>query len=358
MIFLLEFLPKENYKRIFIITMYLVLGGLLLFIFFKYLFKLILPFIIAWCVSLIIRPTTEILHRRTKLPKKLLAVILVLIVLAIVGILIFLFLDKLIYEFRGIVVYISNNADLWINSLLKIINDVSEKIPFLQSFASEEELKVVFSDFGQKMLAKFTDNVPNMLKSILTVLPNLLFVSLVLIMASYYFCADYDEILFFIKQLFPKRFRENLKEIKLRLKFIGINVLKGYLLTMLLTFLQLYIGFLILKTEYAFSLALITSLVDILPVIGVGSVLIPWAVVKLIAGSYYQGFGLLIIFAVVSVVREILQPRIIGKSIGLHPLATLFSMYIGLELCGFIGLISFPVFVIILKTIFIKSREI
>ena len=130
----------------------------------------------------------------------------------------------------------------------------------------------------------------------------------------------------------------------------GKSVLKGYLLTVGITFLQLYVGFLILGMDYALTIALITALVDILPVIGVGTVLVPWAAVKLIAGANYQGFGLLIIFAVVSVVREIIEPKIIGKSIGLHPLATLFSMYIGLETCGFLGMITFPVLLIAIKS--------
>ena len=99
------------------------------------------------------------------------------------------------------------------------------------------------------------------------------------------------------------------------------------------------------------------AVVDILPVIGVGTVLVPWGIVKILSGGYYQGFGLLIIFAVVSVVREILEPKIIGKSIGLHPLMTLLSMYIGLELCGFLGLISFPVLVIVLKTLFLEGEH-
>ncbi len=351
----MDFLPKESYKRILVITFYAVLTIALGFIFVKYLLKLILPFLVAWAVSLIIRPMSETLHKRTKIPKKLISIILVFLVLVLIGLVLFLIIDKLIYEFRGIVLFISNNADRWVDSLLEITSKAMEKVPFLQSFGSEEELRTIFSGLAQKMMTRFTDNVPNMLKGVLTILPNLLFVSLVLIMASYYFCADYDEIIAFIKSIVPKRMRNNIKNIKKKLRLVGMNVIKGYLLTMALTFLQLYIGFLILKTEYAFAIALITALVDILPVIGVGTVLIPWAAVKLIAGSYYQGFGLLIIFAVVSIVREIFEPRIIGKSIGLHPLATLFSMYLGLELCGFIGLISFPVLVIIIKTIFVRE---
>ncbi|MBQ7968665.1 MAG: sporulation integral membrane protein YtvI [Clostridia bacterium] len=352
----MDYLPKESYKRILVISFYFIVGGIALFVFFKYLLKLFLPFIIAWGVSLIIRPLSKTLHVRTKIPQKLISIILVLIIIVFLGLVLFLLFDKLIFELRGIVVYITEHAETWINGIIKYINKLSDRFPFLQSFASEDELKKVFSDIFQSIIARFTQNVPNMLRGIITLLPNLLFVSLILIMASYYFSADYDDIKKYILLNTPQKIKTRFSGVGEKLKRAGINIAKGYLLTMTLTFLQLYVGFLILRTEYAFSVALIIALVDILPVIGVGTVLIPWAAVKIFAGSYYQGFGLLIIFAVVSVVKEVLEPKIIGKSIGLHPLATLFSMYIGLELCGFLGLIFFPVFVIAFKNIFEKAK--
>ena len=351
----MDFLPRENYKRILYIVLYAVLGIGTLYIFFKYILNLILPFLIAWCVALVIRPMAQILHKRTGINQKLLSALLVLLVLLFLGVFIFLLLDKLIYESRGLIEYISKNIGGWIDALVKSVGKWSEKIPFLQTFSDREQMQSVLLDITKNFMSKFTQNVPDMLRHVISVLPNTLFVSLVLIMASYYFCADYEIMLSHVKSIIPPKTFSRISEMKSKLKFAGKNVLKGYLLTMVLTFFQLYIGFLIIKTEYAFSLALVTAAVDILPVIGVGTVLVPWAIVKLMLGSYYQGFGILIIFAVVSIVREILEPKIIGKSIGLHPLMTLFSMYMGLRLCGFIGLISFPAAVIVIKTAFTKK---
>jgi len=353
----LDYLPKEGYKRILVLTFYVVLAVVFGFIFFKYLLKLLLPFIIAWCVAMIIKPMAEILHKRTGIPKKILSIILVLIILILIGALLFMIVDKLLYEFRGIIILLNANADTWISDALKVINRLLDKIPFFSSFASEEELLFEITELSKGMLTKFTSNVPNILKTVITVLPNMLFTSLILIMASYYFCADYTEITNYLSNLLPQKTRGNILYLKQKLQAVGLKVIKGYLITIVITFIQLYIGFFIIGTEYAFTIALVTALIDILPVIGVGTVLIPWASVKIITGSYYQGFGLLIIFAVVSVVREIVEPRIIGKSIGLHPLATLFSMYIGLETCGFLGLISFPVLVIVIKTVLSKGEK-
>lgn len=352
----MEFLPKEGYKKILVIAIYALLAGAAVFIIFKYLLKLFLPFIIAWVVALVIRPLVELLHKRMGVSKKILSIILVLLIILLLGGILFLILDKLIFEFRGIVETVSNNSDVWIRELLKAVNKVLDKVPFLKTFGSEEEMLNSFGSVARGILTDFSAKVPEMLTRMITVLPNMLFVSLVLVMASYYFCADYEEINSYIMDRLPEKVKKHISSVRVKLKSAGLKVVKGYLLTVGITFLQLYAGFFILKTDYAFTVALIIALVDILPVIGVGTVLIPWAAVKIIAGAYYQGFGLLIIFGVVSVVREILEPKIIGKSIGLHPLMTLFSMYIGLKLCGFIGLILFPVLVIVAKT-FIEKGE-
>lgn len=352
----MDLLPEKGYKRILILVFYFCLLGLLVFVFLKYLLSILLPFIIAWGVGLVIRPLAEKLSSRTKISQKIVSVILVVIILALLGTVLFYLLDKLIYEFRGIVGYLNNNSDAWIGSMLKTVNRVLGKLPFFRTFGSEEEMLSAMLGMAKGMIADVTAKIPAMLTGIITVIPNLLFVSLVLIMASYYFCADYETVNRFFTGLIPQKGRSTFSMVRVRLKDMGIRVLKGYILTVGITFLQLYTGFLVLNTEYAFTIALVTALVDILPVIGVGTVLIPWAAVKIVAGAYYQGFGLLIIFAVVSVVREIIEPKIIGKSIGLHPLMTLFSMYTGLKICGFVGMISFPVMVIAVKTLFFEKE--
>ncbi len=353
----MEFLPEKSYKRVLVIAFYIFLVAAGLFLFFKYLLSLIFPFIISWLIALAIRPMIVILHRRTKLPIKILSLVFVVLVLAFVGTLVFLLLDKIFYELSAIIANLNENSDTYIQNAFSFVNGLLEKIPFLKSFGSQEELFAALSDFVGNLLGKLSTDVPGIIGRLITVLPNVFFVSLILVMASYYFCADYDIVTSFILSLLPKKARGYADKVKINLKDVGIKVLKGYLLTMMITFLELYIGFWLIGVDYAFTVALITAIVDVLPVLGVGTVLVPWAVFKLFAGLYYQGFGLLILFAVVSVVRQIIQPKIIGTSIGLHPLATLFAMYLGFRVCGIIGLISFPVLVIVVKEIILDVRK-
>ena len=112
-----------------------------------------------------------------------------------------------------------------------------------------------------------------------------------------------------------------------------------------------------MRVSYSFLLALVISFVDILPVLGVGSVLVPWAVFSFVSGRWNFGIGLLIIYGCVTVVRQIAEPKIVGGSIGLHPLATLVSMYAGLKLLGVTGLLIGPVTAIIVKSLFDVTQK-
>jgi predicted PurR-regulated permease PerM len=123
-----------------------------------------------------------------------------------------------------------------------------------------------------------------------------------------------------------------------------------------ITFAELFIAFLIIRIEYSFVIALLIALIDVLPVLGAGAVLIPWGIISMVFGNYSVGIPILISYAVITVVRQIIEPRIVGKFIGLPPLAALASMYIGLKLMGVIGLFVFPVGAIVVKRVLEIAR--
>ena len=118
---------------------------------------------------------------------------------------------------------------------------------------------------------------------------------------------------------------------------------------MALTFAMLLIGFWVLRVEYAFLLAFLIALADLLPVIGVGTILIPWSIVMLLQRQFYLGFGLLILFFAISLVRQVAEPKVLGKSLGLHPLLTLFATYVGFVLFGIVGMILAPIVALFAK---------
>ena len=119
--------------------------------------------------------------------------------------------------------------------------------------------------------------------------------------------------------------------------------MRSYAIIMLLTFAELFVGLIIIGNKNAIVIAFLISLFDVLPVLGTGMIMIPWGIIELLRGNIGYGAGLIVIWAVVTVVRNVIEPRIVGRQVGLHPLFTLIAMFVGTKLFGFLGLILLPV---------------
>ena len=131
---------------------------------------------------------------------------------------------------------------------------------------------------------------------------------------------------------------------------------RAYILLLSLTFCELFIGFAILKVPYPLLLALLTALVDILPILGVGAILVPWGLFEiLIFKDIFTGVGLLIIYVIVAIIRQITEPKVVAGSLGLHPLLTLAAMYIGLKVFGILGMILGPILLLAFRPILKKA---
>ena len=142
-----------------------------------------------------------------------------------------------------------------------------------------------------------------------------------------------------------------MREIKNDLLTALVGYLKALLVLVTISFFVVLTGYTILGVKYSLFLAIITAISDILPVLGPGTILIPGSIIHLINGNYYMAVGFIVLYVLVTIVRQFLEPRIVGGNIGLHPLITLLSMYLGFRFLGVIGLIFGPIFTIILKSL-------
>ena len=133
-------------------------------------------------------------------------------------------------------------------------------------------------------------------------------------------------------------------------------MLKGYILLMLITFTELTIGLLLIGQSNAILLAAIICVIDILPVLGTGAVVIPWALISLFTGNILEAIGLILMYIVITIIRNFLEPKVIGNQVGLHPLITLLSMFCGLRLLGFVGLFGFPLTLIVLNDLYKRGK--
>ena len=178
--------------------------------------------------------------------------------------------------------------------------------------------------------------------------PSFLVKFIITIVASFFFVSDYYAITSFLARQLPQKARDMLFKVKEK----GVDVIfkfgRAYAILLSITFVELLIGFSLLRVDYALLIALLTAIVDILPVLGTGTVLIPWAAAMLILGNFPLGIGLLILYAIITVVRQMLEPRVVGKQIGLYPLVTLVCMFVGTYLFGFVGLFGLPIIATVL----------
>jgi sporulation integral membrane protein YtvI len=139
--------------------------------------------------------------------------------------------------------------------------------------------------------------------------------------------------------------------IKVKDNVIGTlgKFIKAYTTLIIITFLELSLGFFILKVPNPFLAAAVVAFVDILPILGTGAVLLPWTIICFIFGNNAMGIGILILYIIITIVRQTLEPRVVGQQIGLHPVVTLICIFVGAQLLGVVGIFLLPVTATILK---------
>jgi sporulation integral membrane protein YtvI len=173
---------------------------------------------------------------------------------------------------------------------------------------------------------------------------------LVSVISAFYFSVDLKKINESVMSPLSEKWQKRLVGVKDIILDTVVKYLRSYFIIMLITFSILIIGFLILGVKYYFVLSALFAAIDILPVLGVGTMLIPWGIFSLATGNFKLGMGLLVLYAVIIITRQILEPKIIGVSLGIHPLLTLFSMYLGFTLFGIGGMILAPLVTLIIKS--------
>ncbi|MDD4690367.1 MAG: sporulation integral membrane protein YtvI [Eubacteriales bacterium] len=180
-------------------------------------------------------------------------------------------------------------------------------------------------------------------------LPDLGLFAIVFIISSFFFSVDYDRVSVIVMLQVPKRFRTKTLTAK-KYAFTAITkYLRGMITMSAIVYLLLLIGFLILGIKYTYLTALLVAIVDFFPLLGTGIVLIPWGILCIITGSIYKGLGILCVWGCVMIIRQLTEPKIMGKALGLHPLVTLIAAYTGYKMYGFFGAVLFPIIVLIIS---------
>lgn len=340
-------LPTEKKRKFIIDVVFIAMILALVYFVMEYLAVWMLPFIIGLLVAIILQKPVAYLTEKTKLGRGFWSCLLVLTVLcalfAVIGL-----LGWALYEeapgfakwLTGMVPDIKNTF----NRVSAWFSGITNMLPAGVGSALESAPANIIST----IVSGVTGLVTMVAEKVITDGPGLLISCIFSVVASCYITKDYRKIVNFI----TSQLSEKNAEVVIRTKQLFVSnilkMLRGYIIIMFITFIELFIALTILRVDYAAILAALIALLDILPVVGTGTVLLPWCVISLLMGNVWLGVGVLITYIAITVIRNIIEPRIIGQQVGLPPIVTLIAMYVGLKVFGVLGMMVLPVSIIIM----------
>lgn len=309
-------------------------------------FVFMLPFIFGWLISLIIEPMVILLTKKLRLYRGISSFISVIAFLVIGGLL------------------ISSLGGLIISELTKLSNplpDVTEKTNEFILYL-DQNFQSLFINISPRLASSISDTLYSIINALtgyigvlatstinfVTAIPNFLIFILFTLLSAFFISKDKEKIYRFISVRIPKKLynSKNIKVLKEDLLLAIFGYIRAQLILMIITFTISSIGLSLIGANYAIPIALIVSIVDAFPVLGSGSIYIPWILIRLINGDYNTAIFLLILYLSITIVRQTLEPKILSSQIGLYPLVTLISIYVGFKIFGFIGIILGPFMVI------------
>lgn len=343
----------EKYKKITFIGISVAILVLIGYLFLKYALDIFLPFIIAFLIVAMARPIINKIARHTKISKPIVSIFVLSMLLVfsalVLGVILTITIEQVGNIAEGIIEGLSREEN-FVLVIFNSIDKLTERLPFLNNLLGSEEsvynlVIEMLLDGAKSLSARLT----NYLAKMITALPSIVVTLIVFTLALFYFAKDYDKIGNRIIKLLPKRAGNIALIFKNDVLLVVSKYLKSYLILLLITFAELISGFLILGIDNSFVLALIIAIVDMLPILGAGTVLVPWSIVMLILGNYKLAIGLFVLAGITYFSRQFLEPKILSDQMNVHPLITLLFMYAGLKIAGFLGLIVAPVVAFIIK---------
>lgn len=314
-----------------------------------------MPFLVAFVISLMLEPLIKFLMRKLKLKRKQSSIVVIIFIMGIIIGLITWAVSSLISEGSSLL----NNINEYVEITTKKIQDMIAKINIKNLNIPDTVLSAV-ENSSKDLLNTLASELQNIVKSLLnfiTSIPTIGIYLSVTFLALYFMCSDkvymIDQLEHHLPEVWVKKLYRHLKDL--------VKVLGGYLkaeamliiISFIISLIGLYIfHFVGLNVKYPLLYAVAIGFVDALPIFGSGTVMVPWAIIEGFNGDIKLGIAILGLWIVMSIIRQLIEPRIVGNHIGIHPIFTLIAMYTGFKLIGVIGLFVGPIALIILKNIF------
>lgn len=354
---------KKRWNTI-VMVLYYIMYIALFYIFAKYLLLPLFPFLFAFFIAYILQRPIHALEKK-KLPKKVTSVVLALLVYAAVLALIAVIGYAVYSRVRDFIPSASGDSST-LSGIVKTIkdnllaSDLFSKLPenivksisgwfdsFQTSLKSEGAVSAFIEKFGS-----FSEKI----KSAITSVPTMLISSVVGIIATCFITVGFDDIKAFIKRQYKTEESLNKARTTKRVLTVSLGkIIRAYLLIMLITGSEVAAGLIILSAVGIYdggniaAISIGTAIIDIIPVLGTGTVLIPWAIYEVIIGNYAMALGLIIMYVIITVVRQYIEPKLVASQVGMSPVVSILAMYIGARFFGILGFFVVPLTCIVIK---------
>lgn len=312
----------------------------------KYILPVLIPFIIAFLIASLIRIPVKKLYGASEARNRMVSIATCILFYIFVFSILSVGVVKLYDTLSSFLSSIPSMYQDDIVPALNLIADVIEQKLASMDSGIAAEIDSMFQEHVNNVgeyIKTFSVNAIKAISGSLASIPGFIIKLIIMIISTFFCMLDYNKILILFIKLIPRGKEESVLNIARYFKNTIFIYLKSYTLLFLLTYLELTVGFSILKIPYAPLIALLIAVFDILPVLGVGGILMPWSVILFVLGNIPMGIGMLVLYLIITFIRNTAEPKLVGKQIGLHPLATLIFMYLGLRFLGFFGMFLFPV---------------
>lgn len=311
-----------------------------------------MPFIVGWIISLIASPVVHFLEEKLKVRRKASSAVVIIAVLAVVILLVYLLMTKLVKE--GIH-FINELPNIW-NSILGQLNIVGANLQGVYDRMPADmqaTLDNIILEMGDYVGGIMGSGEPPSFEAVGNVAKQIpdIFLSVVMcLLSAYFFVADKNYMADVMRKYVPDAVRYRLDLIRKSFRRAIGGYFKAQFRIECWIYILLVIGLMILEVDFAFLVALGIAFLDFLPVFGTGTVMLPWALIECLSKNYKMMFGLLAIWLIGQLVRQVIQPKIVGDSIGMDAIPTLFLLYIGYRVAGVLGMIlAVPIGIILLN---------
>ena len=335
-----------------VIILALILGGI--FLTYK-LAMFYIPFIIAMIIAACVEPVIKFFMKYTKMKRKLASIVSLILVVLIIGGLLSLGISKLVTEASSLLSNVNqyfDNIYKWGLGVVENIQQANTQLPEQLAGGIENSLTGVIDVLKNGAINLLT-GVVNIISSV----PNIVTYVFITILAIIFICFDKEYIPNTIKSQIPTKWFEKIKQIIKEMCSVSVKYIKAEAKLSFICFIWVLIALNVInlvgiKVEYLLIMAVFIGFIDLLPLFGAGAVMLPWAGYSLLIGNIPLAISIVIIWIIWAVIKQLAEPKMVSKEMGMHPIFTLIGMYTGFKLMGVLGLILGPIILLILKNIF------